>query len=394
MAKSARLTITGHPISLRFRPPCRTENPKSLIFFAFDLLFADTEDLRPLPLSARKARLAEVLKPAKNDRHSAFRGALHQRRRGGAAIGLPDEPGRHCLQAAGCALSRRPRRQLDQVQMSRRPRSGDRRLEHDGRQIPLPPGGLHRGGHLIYVGRVGTGYSAAKVKQLMPRLKEMAAETSPFAGENAPKQERGVHWLKPELVAEIEFAGWTGDGMVRQAAFKGLRADKPAKDVEAETPKMRKTVAEPRAKKAPKAIRQRGDEHSHHPSRQGAMAGCGRRQAGNQAGSGAIFRSCRRLDAAAYQGPALLAGARARRHQAKERFFQRHAGPGQSSLFTQVKVSGDRKPYLQIDRVEALAAVAQAGGLELHPWNCAPGQPGHAGTLCLRSRSLARPGFR
>jgi bifunctional non-homologous end joining protein LigD len=64
-----------------------------------------------------------------------------------------------------------------------------------------------------------------------------------------------------------------------------------------------------------------------------------------------------------------------------QQFFQRHAMAGISELFSLTKVAGDKAPYVQIDRLEALAAVAQMGALEIHPWNCIPGNPEFAGRL-------------
>ncbi|HEV7159500.1 MAG TPA: DNA ligase D, partial [Caulobacteraceae bacterium] len=235
-------------------------------------------------------------------------------------------------------------------------------------------------GLLAHVGRVGTGFGAAKVAPLMKQLRALETSESPFGGAGAPRRGKEIHWVKPQLVAEIEYAGFTADGSVRQASFKGLRADKPAAEVEAEAPARADLVQ-------PSPVRTIAPHGSvvvmgltlSHPDK-ALWPGAD--------GDAPVTK----LDLARYYeavGEWMLAHLRGRPCSLVrmpdgidgERFFQRHAGKGNSALFTETKVFGDHKPYLQIDRVEALIAAAQIASVELHPWNCAPFKPETPGRL-------------
>lgn len=259
----------------------------------------------------------------------------------------------------------------------------------NGSQFRSLMAGVYRGDHLVYVGNVGTGFGAEAVARLMPKLNAAASETNPFGGKDAPRKKTGMHWLKPDLVAEIEFAGFTGTGMIRQAAFKGLRPDKPAKEVEAEAPAPSDQIeiAEP----APKRSR-KGPERSSTDSSEGVVMGVALSRPDKilwpDQGDGAITK----LDLATYfesVGGWMIEHLKGRPCSIirapdgieGQRFFQRHSMKGGSNLLEEIVVAGDRKPYVQIDRVEGLAAVAQSAGVELHPWNNQPGEPTLPGRL-------------
>jgi bifunctional non-homologous end joining protein LigD len=222
------------------------------------------------------------------------------------------------------------------------------------------------------------------VQTLLPKLTANAAEASPFEGPGAPRKAADIHWLKPVLVAEIEHGGWTTAGALRQASFKGLREDKPAAEVESEAPAPVEDaeLAEPKPARA-QAVR---------PSTSGLVMGVTLSHPDKTLwpddGQGPITKA----DLAAYYeavGDWMIRHLRGRPCSiirfpegiGGEQFFQRHAMKGMSSLLESVQVFGDRTPYIQIDRKEGLAALAQVSAIELHPWNCQPFKPEVPGRL-------------
>jgi len=220
---------------------------------------------------------------------------------------------------------------------------------------------VHEDGKLRFAGKVGAGFSDRTLSDLSKRFAKLKAAKPPVQADLPPAERRKIVWLKPTLVAEVEFAEFTSDGSVRHARFLGLREDKMAKDVKREEAAPA-DKAKPKPKKGSDAV---AGIRITHPER-------------------VLYEEPRvtKLDLARYLeaaaprmlehlGDRLVSLVRCPEGPAATCFFQRHRGAGLSEAIGSVPVEeekGKSEDYLHIDSVEGLAAAAQMGVIEFHIW--------------------------
>jgi bifunctional non-homologous end joining protein LigD len=212
-----------------------------LVYWVFDLLHVDGEDVAALPLEERKVRLRSLVPRAAD---AVVRYSDHLVGHGPAV--LAQACGRHL---EGIVSKRRDRpyqsgRRGDWLKvkcMARQEFVIGGFTDPEGSRIgigALLVGHHDRHGRLVFAGKVGTGFSQKTLVALRRRLRPLERDTSPFAvSPPTGWLGRHAHWVRPELVAEVEFSEWTEDGRLRHPSFQGLREDKPAREIRRERAK-------------------------------------------------------------------------------------------------------------------------------------------------------------
>ena len=397
-----RLMLDGELVALgkdgvssfaRLQDAFSTGQTGVLLFYAFDLLHLEGRDLRPLPLSERRTALETVMRavpetgPLRFSEHLESDAARVQRE--ACAIGLEG------IVCKRLAAAYQPGRGRDWVKVKCQNREEFVVLGY------TPPAGTRQGlgslqlgyhdgtGQLHFVGGCGTGFSGRTLRALTDRL-EALRHDGPQSLLGTEKPPRDTIWVRPELVAEISFAGFTGGGMVRHASFLGLREDKPAAEVVRPVPpsdlkriELGQAWARPAGGRI--VVARKTERHA------------------AEVGGQRISHADRVLWPADASGPALtkrdlalywqavgtaaapgivgrpLAFVRVPDGIGGEHFFQKHLGRGMPDGLREAQADG--APYVTIDTVPGLAAAAQIAAIELHSWGSGGDDPLHADRL-------------
>ena len=332
---------------------------EDIVYFLFDLMYLDGKDLRKVPLWARRARLAQLIENAGDRIRFSQDFGAPPAQVFEAATGL----GLEGLMLKRCDASYESGRTQTWLKAKSRLRQElvicgfTARGGKDGEVGSLLLG-YYTDGKLRDAGSVGTGWDARTARDLWTRLVPLEVDAPPF-DVTASKPRRWARraagsecWVRPELVAEVEFAAWTADGVVRQASFKGLRLDKPAQSVVREGGKTQAPSQMPHLKIT-------------HPERVVDPS------------TGITKADLVRYYASIAEWilPHLksrpLAMVRAPEGLASELFFQKHAARTAMPGLTvhDRNLWPKHPPLLTVDTVDALLSAAQMNVVEFHTWN-------------------------
>lgn len=354
-----------------------------LNYFAFDLLHLDGHNLRGLPLSQRKEFLEMLLAPLGDE--SPLRYSEHFEADGKKVFAEA------CNLGAEGIVSKL----VSAPYVSTRDNSWIKSKCFQEQEFVIggftdPSNGSTGIGALLigyydkdklrYAGRSGTGFTQKTQKTLHGQLNKLVQPKAPFT--DMPKGvSRGVHWVKPELVAQISFSNWTHDDLVRQAAFKGLREDKPAKEVVREKVEALESAKSSKAHPAKSAPASNASpthtaSKTVNASRTELPITHPEKILDPESGMTKLMLANYNLAVADRMLPHIadrpLSIVRCPEGIGKPCFFQKHIGmglpPGISSVPVPDKKGGATEQYLTLNSPEGLVGLAQMGVLEIHPW--------------------------
>ena len=333
------------------------EDPGSILYYAFDLLALDGEDLTDWPLTERKVKLAALIGTGT----SKIRYSDHIVGRGEELFGTFCEAGlegviskradaKYVGSRSGSWVKTKCIKRQEFVIVGWTPSDKQRGF----RALLL---GVNENGKLRYAGKAGTGYTADEIDKLMGLMGPLEVKTPTVEAPRAAV--RGAHWIQPKLVAEIAFMEVTGDGVLRHSSYLGLRLDKKAEAVvvEKEAP-----VAEVEAAAtAPAATKVRVTNRERVIFPEGKITK-GELADYYQAVSGIMLP---------WAGSRPISLVRCPQGRGKKCFFQKHDAGSFGDHVHHVGIrekDGHDEPYLFIDDAEGLVTCVQMGTIEYHGW--------------------------
>lgn len=346
-----------------------------LVYYAFDLLHLDGWDLRGARLEDRKAVLAKLLEGDPAGAHVRY--SDHVVGRGEAFFARACAMGVEGIVSKRRDAAYRGSRGKDWLKVKCTQRQEfviGGYSEPRATRVALGAlllGAFDASGALRHVGKVGTGFSADLLKELRTRLEKIERDTPPFANPPRGAEARGVHWVEPTLVCEVEFTELTADLHLRHPSFRGMREDKPAREVRIEVPDedappvvKKKKVFAPVGRGKHGAPIEIGGVRITNPERQlYPESGYTKKDVVEY-----VHAVSERMLPHIVGRPLTLV--RCPEGWQGECFFQKHVTRGipEGVRTIPIREKEGKEPYLIIDDLEGLLGIVNMGALELHVW--------------------------